>query len=83
MNGLAGGIRTGPRDDRYSTAGDGDYAFDDLDVLGMRCMVRADLRTPMLTSVEVPDGVDDAALRRIDLAAGMPRLEAWAQGYTP
>lgn len=26
---------------------------------------------------------DEAALRRIDLTAGMPRLEAWAQGYGP
>lgn len=26
---------------------------------------------------------DEAALRAIDLGAGMPRLEAWAQGYDP
>lgn len=39
-------------------------------------------------AMELGDGsnamaYDEAALRAIDLGAGMPRLEAWAKGYTP
>lgn len=34
-----------------------------LDAMGIECLVPAELRTPMLTSVLVPDGVDEAAVR--------------------
>jgi alanine-glyoxylate transaminase/serine-glyoxylate transaminase/serine-pyruvate transaminase len=36
-----------------------------LDALGLRCVVDAPLRTPMLTSIHVPDGIDDASARRL------------------
>lgn len=35
-----------------------------LEVLGLRCLVAPELRTPMLTSIAVPDGVDEVGLRR-------------------
>ena len=35
-----------------------------LEVLGLPCLVDAELRTPMLTSVVVPDGVDAATVAR-------------------
>jgi alanine-glyoxylate transaminase/serine-glyoxylate transaminase/serine-pyruvate transaminase len=49
-----------------------------LEVLGLPCLVEAGLRTPMLTSVGLPDGVDEVALRRhlrvahrIEIGAGL------------
>ena len=49
-----------------------------LDVLGLRCLVDPAFRTPMLTSVGVPEGVDEAGLRRflraehhIEIGAGL------------
>ncbi len=38
--------------------------YEGLAALGLSCLVDAPLRTPMLTSVRVPDGVDEAAVRR-------------------
>ncbi|MCA8942464.1 MAG: alanine--glyoxylate aminotransferase family protein [Planctomycetes bacterium] len=35
-----------------------------LEVLGLECLVPVELRTPMLTSVCVPDGVDELAVRK-------------------
>ena len=35
-----------------------------LEALGLHCLVPAELRTPMLTSVVVPEDVDEAAVRR-------------------
>lgn len=35
-----------------------------LEVLGLRCAVEPALRTPMLTSVRIPEDVDEAGLRR-------------------
>jgi alanine-glyoxylate transaminase/serine-glyoxylate transaminase/serine-pyruvate transaminase len=52
-----------------------------LEVLGLPCLVAPGLRTPMLTSVRLPDGVDDQALRgclrqrhRIEIGAGLGPL---------
>lgn len=52
-----------------------------LEALGLSCLVPASLRTPMLTTVRLPDGVDDARLRghlraahRIEIGAGLGPL---------
>ncbi|MEY2981045.1 MAG: hypothetical protein RL562_1272 [Planctomycetota bacterium] len=49
-----------------------------LEVLGLRCLVEPAVRTPMLTAVGVPEGVDEAGLRRhlraahhIEIGAGL------------
>lgn len=52
-----------------------------LSALGLQLFVKEGLRTPMLHSIVVPEGVDDAALRgtlrneyRIEIGAGLGRL---------
>ncbi|MEM7200685.1 MAG: aminotransferase class V-fold PLP-dependent enzyme [Planctomycetota bacterium] len=42
-----------------------DALYRGVEALGLGCLVPAALRTPMLTSVCVPDGVDEAAVRRV------------------
>jgi len=39
--------------------------YDGLAALGLECAVEADLRTPMLTSVRIPEGVQDGAVRQV------------------
>jgi alanine-glyoxylate transaminase/serine-glyoxylate transaminase/serine-pyruvate transaminase len=62
---------------------------DGLTALGLELLVAADHRLPQLTTVRVPDGVDDAAVRRellatygIEIGAGAGRLagQIWRIG---
>ena len=62
---------------------------DGLTGLGLELLVAADHRLPQLTTVRVPDGVDDAAVRRellatygIEIGAGAGRLagQIWRIG---
>lgn len=46
-----------------------DAFYRGLAALDLECLVTQGLRTPMLTSVRIPDGVDDARLRRELLSA--------------
>lgn len=60
-----------------------------LEPLGLACLVSADVRTPMITSIRVPDGVDELAVRKhllnvhkIEIGGGLGSLKGriWRVG---
>ena len=67
----------------------GDLLQDGLVALGLELLVKLDHRLPQLTTVRIPEGVDDAACRRellssygIEIGAGAGRLagQVWRIG---
>jgi len=69
-----------PRFDRHRRAAQALYRG--LEALGLSCLVDPELRTPMLSSVLVPDGIDEVAVRRdlrqryqIEIGGGLGSLQ--------
>jgi alanine-glyoxylate transaminase / serine-glyoxylate transaminase / serine-pyruvate transaminase len=67
-----------------------DFLLRGLDALGLEPFVPAERRLPMLTAVKVPDGVDEAAIRRdlyarfgIEIGGGLGPLKGkvWRIGH--
>jgi alanine-glyoxylate transaminase/serine-glyoxylate transaminase/serine-pyruvate transaminase len=66
-----------------------EYLFEKMDNLGVRCLVKKENRLPSLTTILVPEGVDDASVRtklreayNIDIAGGFGPLKGkiWRVG---
>jgi len=66
-----------------------EYLFEKMDNLGVKCLVKKENRLPSLTTILVPEGVDDAAVRNrlrdaynIDIAGGFGPLKGkiWRVG---
>lgn len=66
-----------------------EYLFEKMECLGLRCLVKKENRLPSLTTIVVPEGVDDLAVRtklreiyNIDIAGGFGPLKGkiWRVG---
>jgi alanine-glyoxylate transaminase/serine-glyoxylate transaminase/serine-pyruvate transaminase len=66
-----------------------EYLFEKMDSIGVQCLVKKENRLPSLTTILVPEGVDDAAVRtklreayNIDIAGGFGPLKGkiWRVG---